>query len=189
MSRIESFSRMFSPEKAHGEVITRVEIPLIQRDYAQGRRGEKVDEIRRNFLSVLRGAVSGGDARPVSLDFVYGERLPDGTLQPLDGQQRLTTLFLLHWYLASRSGNLSDTAEWTNFTYETRPSARRFCQRLVASTPDADAGRLSDWVTGPVVVPVHVALRPDDQLDAGHARRDPGRVRRRGRTGSLGAIW
>jgi hypothetical protein len=147
MSRIESFSRMFSPEKAHGEVITRVEIPLIQRDYAQGRRGEKVDEIRRNFLSVLRGAVSGGDARPVSLDFVYGERLPDGALQPLDGQQRLTTLFLLHWFLASRSGNLSDTAEWTNFTYETRPSARRFCQRLVASTPDADAGRLSDWVT------------------------------------------
>src|SRR3954470_16980222 len=108
MSRIESFSRMFSAECAHGSVITRIEIPLIQRDYAQGRRGEKVDEIRRNFLSVLRGAVSGGDAQPVSLDFVYGERLPDGALQPLDGQQRLTTLFLLHWFLASRSGNLND---------------------------------------------------------------------------------
>lgn len=146
MSRIESFHRMFSAEAAHGAVIKRVEIPLIQRDYAQGRRGEKVDEIRRNFLEVLRSAVSGTDAEPVSLDFVYGELKPDGTLQPLDGQQRLTTLFLLHWYLASRSGNLTTDAAWTRFTYETRPSARRFCQRLVSCTPPADTARLSAWV-------------------------------------------
>src|SRR4051794_18517717 len=146
MSRIESFSRMFSSETAHGAVITRVEIPLIQRDYAQGRRGEKIDEIRRNFLSVLRGAVSGDYSEPVSLDFVYGELKHDGTLQPLDGQQRLTTLFLLHWYLASRSGNLTADSAWTNFTYETRPSARRFCHRLAASTPNLNGGRLSEWV-------------------------------------------
>lgn len=145
MSRIESFSRMFAPE-AHGDVITRVEIPLIQRDYAQGRRGEKIDEIRRSFLGVLRDSVSGSDPKPVSLDFVYGELKLDGTLQPLDGQQRLTTLFLLHWYLASRSGNLTEASGWINFTYETRPSARRFCKRLVASTPGADDGRLSNWV-------------------------------------------
>jgi len=146
MSRIESFSRMFSPETAHGAVITRVEIPLIQRDYAQGRRGEKIDEIRRNFLGVLRGAVSGKHPAPVSLDFVYGELKQDGTFQPLDGQQRLTTLFLLHLYLASRSGNLTEDSAWINFTYETRPSARRFCHRLAISTPNADGGRLSAWV-------------------------------------------
>jgi len=146
MSRIESFSRMFSPEAAHGDVISRVEIPLIQRDYAQGRRGEKIDEIRLDFLGVLRSALVGDDAEPVSLDFVYGELKPDGTLQPLDGQQRLTTLFLLHWYLASRSGNLTANRRWTRFTYETRPSARRFCQRLVASTPHAVDGPLSAWV-------------------------------------------
>ncbi|KAB7739778.1 DUF262 domain-containing protein [Nostocoides sp. F2B08] len=146
MSRIESFSRMFSPETAHGAVITRVEIPLIQRDYAQGRRGEKIDEIRRNFLEVLRGAVSGKHPKPVSLDFVYGELKQDGTLQPLDGQQRLTTLFLLHWYLASRSGNLTKDSAWVNFTYETRPSARRFCHRLAVSTPNAGGGLISEWV-------------------------------------------
>lgn len=146
MSRIESFSRMFSPEAAKGAVITSVEIPLIQRDYAQGRRGEKIDEIRRNFLGVLRCAVSGEQPKPVSLDFVYGELKQNGTFQPLDGQQRLTTLFLLHWYLASRSGNLTADSKWVRFTYETRPSARRFCQRLAACTPDADGGRLSTWV-------------------------------------------
>lgn len=146
MSRIESFSGMFSAASAHGAVITRVEVPLIQRDYAQGRRGEKIDEIRRTFLEVLRGAVSGTQPEPVSLDFVYGELKKDGTLQPLDGQQRLTTLFLLHWYLASRSGNLTEDSPWTNFTYETRPSARRFCHRLSASVPYAHGGSLSAWV-------------------------------------------
>jgi hypothetical protein len=115
---------MFQTETAHGDVISRVEIPLIQRDYAQGRRGEKVDEIRTNFLSVLHDALAGDDPEPIGLDFVYGERKPDGTLQPLDGQQRLTTLFLLHWYIAARSGNLASATGWTNFSYGTRPSAR-----------------------------------------------------------------
>jgi hypothetical protein len=58
----------------------------------------------------------------------------------------LTTLFLLHWYLSCRSGELAEGSAWTNFTYETRPSARRFCQRLVASCPPAEAGPLSDWI-------------------------------------------
>ena len=56
-----------------------------------------------------------------------------GTFEPLDGQQRLTTLFLLHWYLASRSGRLGDPQAWTSFTYATRPSARLFCERLVGN--------------------------------------------------------
>jgi hypothetical protein len=146
MTRIESFSRMFDPTNAHGEKITRVEIPLIQRDYAQGRRGEKVDAIRESFLDVLHGAIAGEHAEPVGLDFVYGELGEDGTLQPLDGQQRLTTLFLLHWYLAVRTGNLSPAVRWTNFTYETRPSARRFCQRLVSAQPPATTVHLSAWI-------------------------------------------
>lgn len=146
MSRIESFARMFDTSAAHGDVITRVEIPLIQRDYAQGRRGEKVEAIRQNFLSVLHAAVATEVQKPVGLDFVYGERKADGTLQPLDGQQRLTTLFLLHWYLAVRSGNLPAATGWTKFSYETRPSARRFCQRLVSACPPADTNNLSTWV-------------------------------------------
>ena len=146
MSRVESFSRMSDPNAAHGEPITRVEIPLIQRDYAQGRTGEKVDAIRTDFLEVLVSALASDGAEPVGLDFVYGELKADGTLQPLDGQQRLTTLFLLHWYLAARTDNLATATGWANFTYETRPSARRFCQRLVAATPPADAGRLSAWI-------------------------------------------
>ncbi len=76
--------------------------------------------------------MTGGDA--VGLDFVYGE-VEDETLRPLDGQQRLTTLFLLHWYLAARTNQLDRDHGWTHFSYATRPSARLFCERLVDQRP------------------------------------------------------
>ena len=86
-----------------------MQIPLIQRDYAQGRVDTKTARIRRDFLATLHDALAGDE--PLGLDFVYGDLRDDGTFKPLDGQQRLTTLFLLHWYLAFRSGKLDrDTA-------------------------------------------------------------------------------
>ncbi|MHA7291498.1 DUF262 domain-containing protein [Arthrobacter sp. MDT3-24] len=145
MSRIESFISAFSSDAAAGEPVQRIEIPLIQRDYAQGRRGVKVDEIRETFLDVLHDALAGPNPQRVSLDFIYGE-IDEGTLQPLDGQQRLTTLFLLHWYIAARAGVLDGTEPWTRFSYATRQSARRFCERLVATTPPPDVEKLSAWI-------------------------------------------
>src|ERR1017187_6129541 len=82
----------------------RVEIPVIQRDYAQGREDEHSREVRKHFIEALGTAFSRdrADAAPLDLDFVCGRwRVTERTLEPLDGQQRLTTLFLLHWYLAS----------------------------------------------------------------------------------------
>jgi hypothetical protein len=40
--------------------IDRIEIPLIQRDYAQGRDTPEVALIRSDFLNVLFDAISGG---------------------------------------------------------------------------------------------------------------------------------
>jgi hypothetical protein len=146
VSRIESFISAFTAEAAAGDVVERIEIPLIQRDYAQGRRGPKEDEIRETFLEVLHSAIAGADPVPVSLDFVYGE-IDHGTLQPLDGQQRLTTLFLLHWYIAVRADQLDSGASWARFSYATRQSARRFCERLVTSVPPSDVTDLRAWIT------------------------------------------
>ena len=95
--RTESFISMFDQDE-----IRRIEIPKIQRDYAQGRPDEIATRIRKDFLGVLYRALTDGDR--VSLDFVYGEITADGVMIPLDGQQRLTTLFLLHWYIAARAG-------------------------------------------------------------------------------------
>ena len=105
----------------------KIEIPIIQRDYAQG-RGDKTD-IRTNFLNALLEAING---KRLELDFVYGS-VKNDVLQPLDGQQRLTTLFLLHWYIAIKENKLTDEFKkiFTKFTYETRTSSREFCIDLI----------------------------------------------------------
>ena len=131
-------------ELPSGRQVSGVRIPLIQRDYAQGRPGRRVEEIRQSFLDVLHGALSGG--APVGLDFVYGDVAEDGRLLPLDGQQRLTTLFLLHWYLCVRVGENPAEYGWSRFSYDTRASARRFCERMVANPPPPDELGLAAWV-------------------------------------------
>lgn len=105
----------------------KIVIPIIQRDYAQGRIGKEY--LRERFLGQLFAALQG-DAKPLVLDFVYGSVEAD-TFYPLDGQQRLTTLWLLHWYLALCAGTLNeDRATLQRFSYETRVSSRTFCQKL-----------------------------------------------------------
>lgn len=142
-SRSTTFTGLFASDEM--EPIRAIEIPLIQRDYAQGREDDAVAEIRKNFIDVLHRAVAGEKPAPVTLDFVYGE-VKSGVLEPLDGQQRLTTLFLLHWYLASRAEELGFPQPWAKFSYATRPSARLFCERLVLSPLPSQIERPSAWV-------------------------------------------
>lgn len=110
-----------------------IEIPMIQRDYAQGRAGET--EVRRRFLDALFKALN--EKAVMQLDFVYGSVRINGTenyFVPLDGQQRLTTLYLLHWYIGNRelSGENLETLRQLlkKFSYATRPTARVFCEKL-----------------------------------------------------------
>lgn len=122
----------------------RVEVPLIQRDYAQGRADQ--EEVREEFLRALHEALcrQPDDPRlPLNLDFVYGSVSKEGTsyFNPLDGQQRLTTLFLLHWYLAWLDGcrdefrNLCVEDSRSRFGYQVRPSSSEFFDALVRFSP------------------------------------------------------
>ena len=105
----------------------KIEIPIIQRDYAQGRKGK--EELRKGFLEDIKSALESNNST-LQLDFVYGAE-KDKTLNPLDGQQRLTTLWLLHWYIALRAGELANVSEiFYKFSYETRISSREFCKQL-----------------------------------------------------------
>ncbi len=82
---LTSFAELFDPHPDDRPAVQRIEIPLMQRDYAQGRENPKTTQIRSAFLTVLHEALTGG--RAVNLDFVYG-RVHKGTLRPLDGQQQ-----------------------------------------------------------------------------------------------------
>lgn len=140
---LTSYVELFHDRPSGAPRIDSVEIPLIQRDYAQGRPGTFVEEIRANFLESLLGAIA--DEEPLGLDFVYG-KVESGIFHPVDGQQRLTTMFLLHWYLASAAQCLDADATWTSFSYATRPSARLFCERLVTNALPQDVDRPSAWI-------------------------------------------
>ena len=107
---------------------TEVVIPMIQRDYAQGRLTEKVKSIRHDFLDALYKACK--EKKPLHLDFIYGEE-DEGFFKPFDGQQRLTTLYLLHWYAAVKAEKLAEEKEFFNrFGYEIRESTRVFIKKL-----------------------------------------------------------
>lgn len=130
----------------HETGVKSIEIPIIQRDYAQGRKDKDVTRIRKRFLTVLYDALIG-KSDPVKLDFIYGN-ISEGKLIPLDGQQRLTTLFLLHWYIAKHEKiSESEYSILNNFTYKTRFSSQHFCESLVKCKPDFNNEVLSKWIT------------------------------------------
>lgn len=146
--RLTSFNGLFARDNVDPDAVTRIEIPLIQRDYAQGRNDAVTKRIRDGFLGSLRGAIVKGPN--ICLDFIYGY-LKAGKLEPLDGQQRLTALFLLHWYLAFKAECMDQFRGRKCFSYATRPSARIFCAELVEHQPPAgerftSESTLSCWI-------------------------------------------
>lgn len=112
-----------------------VVIPRIQRDYAQGRLVRKegnessLNDQGRRFIDTIFSHLKEG--LPMDMDFIYGS-IEDGKFIPLDGQQRLTTLYLLYWYIGNKE--LEDKTPLFDllkgFSYETRATARQFCEEL-----------------------------------------------------------
>ncbi|MDO4525070.1 MAG: DUF262 domain-containing protein [Bacteroidales bacterium] len=127
-----------------------VVIPMVQRDYAQGRTTDDVNRVRTRFLDAIKSYLvkSEDDNEVMKMDFIYGEKelvwsttvankLEKIIVTPLDGQQRLTTLYLLHWYAAKK--DVIEECHYkflNNFTYDIRPSSRDFCAHLMQYTPD-----------------------------------------------------
>ena len=108
--------------------ISKIKIPMIQRDYVQGLKNEKLEP----FLNTLIDALLNG--QKLSLDFIYGNINEDGVFEPIDGQQRLTTLALLTFYLYCRQKGSDNNKTLNNpfkyITYATRQSAKKFCELL-----------------------------------------------------------
>lgn len=141
---IEIFKEPVISENGESINIKKIEIPLIQRDYAQGRVDSDTNRVRKRFLDALYDALT---TKPITLDFVYGDIELDGKMIPLDGQQRLTTLFLLHWYAAKKENILFDEYEFLkHFSYEVRYSARDFCSYLIDFNPKFDKKNISDEI-------------------------------------------
>ena len=114
----------------------RVVVPAIQRHYVQGANTAKAKTVRGRFLNDIFSHFLQHPHVPFKLDYIFGPIRTEGddAFVPVDGQQRLTTLWLLARYAAekvscdeTRSGLLRLLAK---FTYEGRVYARRFCSGL-----------------------------------------------------------
>lgn len=135
IGQLNTFRQLLNEEKS-------IIIPKVQRDYAYGRKEKKVQDVLDGMLTSIIAAVR--DDANIILDFVYGgsyvhKNDKKAGLIPLDGQQRLTTLFLLYFYaslLGDEEGNPIDQKDveiLTKFRYETRQSATEFCTNLIRS--------------------------------------------------------
>lgn len=116
----------------------KIEIPAIQRDYVQGRDStiEEIDK-RDAFVDKLINAITDENVEQCHLEFIYGaENETTRSFIPLDGQQRLTTLFLLHWVIWQKSTDEAKESfpltSISGFSYETRLSSTSFCKNLVS---------------------------------------------------------
>lgn len=147
--------------KNPGDTVTywrKIRIPIIQRDYAEGRQNPDVRRKITNFLKQMLDVIYGDKAN-ASLDFIYGyvqdekgfkcdlsqwDQIQNITFafEPLDGQQRLTTLFLLYWVLGRESDLIDPRDKKSLFTYATRESSTNFCNALVQQNAKKI---ISDW--------------------------------------------
>lgn len=105
-----------------------IEIPAIQRDYVQDRLYSDLKQEDSDIVGDIVNSLQNNIK--LNLHFVYG-KVDNNELIPLDGQQRLTTLFLIHWFLSLGTISDGDKQTLSKFTYETRPSSEDFCLKLV----------------------------------------------------------
>lgn len=99
-------------------------IPLLQRDYVQGGK----ESVISPFIDSLLDESNSSD-----LNYIYGYT-EHGSFIPVDGQQRLTTLWLLYLYVAAKAGMMSDFT--VNLTFLSREYAGDFCERLKCKMPE-----------------------------------------------------
>ncbi len=111
-------------------------IPKIQRDYVQGAKGKNgnLNSKGKRFIEAIFEFIKDPGSGEFVLDFIYGS-VKNEKFYPLDGQQRLTTLFLLYWFAAFYVFSWENTrnsyvGHLRNFSYETRTTSTDFCDFL-----------------------------------------------------------
>lgn len=127
-----TFIEAFGNEKGQ----TKILIPLLQRDYVQGGSESVISPFLDQLLS----------GKEVDLNYIYGYE-EDGCFIPIDGQQRLITLWLLHLYILSiEEVNASFPVD---LSFKGREFANDFCVAIKEHLQKAlhsveETGKLSD---------------------------------------------
>ena len=97
-------------------------IPEIQRDYVWG-NNEIV--LRRFLKNVLKYSNDKSDSLDIGFFYTYKLYKENDIYALIDGQQRITTMILLYWYLGIRNEYLN------KFKFEVREHSRSFVEKLL----------------------------------------------------------
>lgn len=145
---------------------TKIVIPDLQRDYCWGDKAyspskeEKPRELVTDFIKNIIEIFKDGNTSRTTLGLIYGYEQPRNNIQICDGQQRLTTLFLLLGYVNLKSDNefrsyiISDNEMKDDFEphlqYAIRESTLYFLSDLsryvfIEGTTELHKIRMSDW--------------------------------------------
>lgn len=133
-----------SARPINGTQVRAIEIPLFQRDYAQGRNSDQARHVRERFIADLCSALDRD--KELHLDFLFGD-VVNGTAIPFGRSATTDHCFLLHCYLCWQLTPTPDAPHsWHALHYATRPGARAFCQFLTRCRPDMGEPQLSKWL-------------------------------------------
>lgn len=130
----------------------KIVIPDLQRDYCWGletfdkdgkKQGELVSQFLTAIISAYKDRLKNGKRDNLTLGIVYGYESPKGQIQLCDGQQRITTLYLLLGILNRKLGDnslqkylisdfeLNNDDKEPNLLYAIRESTLYFLSDLV----------------------------------------------------------
>ncbi len=125
-------------------------IPALQRHYVQGENNAKAKEVRENFIKDIFKLVNedkelkhAKEKKELILDFIYGPIDTEGSdsFIPVDGQQRLTTIWLFTRFFCEYLDESSKSNLLTilnRFSYTGRLHATRFCHELTTNSWDKE---------------------------------------------------
>ena len=117
---LSSFWELFHNETYQ---IKKILIPNIQRNYVQGNNKTIITKLIKDIFDALED-----DNKYMNLDIIYGIN-NEANFIPIDGQQRLTTLFLLYWYVFSKA-NKYELINEIDISYENKESSKKFFELL-----------------------------------------------------------
>ncbi len=150
---LDIYRKSLDQNKEQKVKVSQIVIPKIQRPYAQGRLDGVCTYIRNTLLDEMFENFKSDEV--FDFNFIYGIVRPSNNeyvMELLDGQQRMTTLFLLYWYIANcelPEENDEDKVvrdALKRFVYETRSTSTVFCQKLASYRVD-----LSDQTPSKVI--------------------------------------
>ncbi len=112
-------------------------IPEIQRDYVWGDNELVIKRFINNIKNIK-------DNEELDIGFFYSYKIYENFNALIDGQQRITTLILLSWYVGV------DNTKLNNFKFKVRENSNNFLEKLLeqksAEIPAIDGKKISDKI-------------------------------------------